>query len=103
MTLFNASNTTRAKHIRVKAERETSEAERERIRLYVEQCVPELHKMGTARALLGQMGKAMALKQKCLQCCGYQRIEVEKCTVITCALYPVRPYQQDEEGEVDNG
>jgi hypothetical protein len=89
--------------IRVKPERDTTSQDREKIMQYIDQCVPELHKIGTTRALLGQMGKALALKQKCLQCCGYQRLEVEKCTVITCTLYPVRPYQHDEEGEDDNG
>lgn len=67
---------------------------------YVRNCVPALHQLGTARALKGQMGKALALKQKCLQCAGYQRKEVELCPVITCALHPVRPYQHD--GTDDN-
>lgn len=67
-----------------------------RIEDYVRTSVPDKHKLATLRALTGQMGKALALKQKCLQCAGYQRKEVELCPVITCALHPVRPYQSND-------
>jgi hypothetical protein len=94
---------------RVKAERAVSAAEQASIEQYIETSVPEKHKLATRRALFGQMGKALALKQKCLQCCGYQREEVKMCTVLTCALHPVRPYQdrapgepEDEEGDDEN-
>ncbi len=61
---------------------------------YVRTSVPDKHKLATLRALTGQTAKSAALKQKCLQCCGYQREEISVCTVITCALHPVRPYQK---------
>lgn len=66
---------------------------------YLQLSVPDKHKTGTERALKGMMGKALALKQKCLQCCGYQREEVKVCAVVTCALWPVRPYQTENEPE----
>jgi len=65
-----------------------------RIEEYVRASVPDKHKIATLRALTGQTQKAAALKQKCLQCCGYQREEISVCTVVTCALHPVRPYQK---------
>lgn len=88
--------------IRVKEPRQTSPAELQRIERYIEVSVPEKHKNATRRALLGQMGRTLALKQKCLQCCNYEIATVKLCTVFTCALYPLRPYQsdaEDDEGE----
>ena len=70
-----------------------------RVHFYVETAVPEKHRMATERALLGQMSRANALKIKCLQCANYQMLEVRHCTVITCALHNLRPYQLDSEGE----
>lgn len=60
---------------------------------YIAKSVPEKHKIATARALKAQVPKSVAIKVKCLQCCGYQREEIAVCTVLTCALHPVRPYQ----------
>lgn len=37
-----------------------------------------------------------AIKAKCLECCGFQRSEVQRCTVETCPLHPYRPYQKEE-------
>lgn len=86
---------------RVKDARITDLATVAVIEEYVRTSVPDKHKLATQRALLGQMGKALALKQKCLQCCGYQREEVKACTVITCALHPVRPYADSVEDAED--
>lgn len=88
---------------RIKEARAVSAEEANKIEQYVQQCVPVKHQIATRRALLGQMGKALALKIKCLQCVGYQREEIKLCTVITCALHPVRPYQDglaSEDSEV---
>lgn len=87
------------KRVRVKEPRATTPEELQRIERYIEVSVPEKHKNATRRALLGQMGKALALKQKCLQCAGYQIAEVKVCSVVTCALHPVRPYQSDDEDD----
>ena len=81
---------------RIKEERKVSTEQLFTIDFYVEHSVPEKHKIATRRALLGQISRSTAIRVKCLQCCGYQREEIKECTVITCALYAVRPYQPDE-------
>jgi hypothetical protein len=78
---------------RIKDERSTPAHERELITQYVATAVPEKHRLATQRALLGQIPRSTAIRVKCLQCCNYQREEIKVCTVITCALHPVRPYQ----------
>ena len=60
---------------------------------YVAASVPEKHKIATQRVLQGQLPRSAAIRIKCLQCCNYDRDEVRGCTVVTCALHPVRPYQ----------
>lgn len=60
---------------------------------YVDTCVPDKHKIATGRALRAQVPISTAVKIKCLSCCNYDRDEVANCTVVTCALHPVRPYQ----------
>lgn len=34
-----------------------------------------------------------ALKLKCLDCMGFQTVEIKRCPVSGCSLYPYRPYQ----------
>lgn len=77
---------------RIKEERAASAEELAKIDRYIQQSVPDKHKIATRRALLGQITRATAIRVKCLQCSGYQREEIAVCTVITCALHPVRPY-----------
>ena len=42
-----------------------------------------------------------AIREKCLDCCCYQKNEVKLCTETTCALYPFRmgknPYRTKRE------
>lgn len=90
------------KRQRVKAEKAFSAEQREIITRYVENNVPDKHKIATRRALFGQMSRATAVKVKCLQCCNYDREEVRHCTVVTCALHNVRPYQPDQVDESDD-
>lgn len=78
---------------RIKPERSVQNDDREKIDAYIQQSVPDKHKLATQRALLGQITRSTAIRVKCLQCCGYQREEIKVCAVITCALFPVRPYQ----------
>jgi len=85
---------------RVKPEREATETQRKTINIYIERSVPEKHKIATRRALLGQIPRSTAIRVKCLQCCNYEREQISECTVITCALWPVRPYQ-DKNTPVD--
>ena len=32
-----------------------------------------------------------AVKAKCLECCGFQRLEVRLCQIVTCPLWEFRP------------
>ena len=34
-----------------------------------------------------------AIKLKCLECSGYQPVEIKLCTCVGCPLYPIRPFQ----------
>lgn len=49
--------------------------------------------------------KAAAVKAKCLDCTGDQRLEVKNCDSVTCPLWSVRPFQTREmdEDEVSDG
>ena len=78
---------------RIKPERTVQNDDRQKIDIYIERSVPDKHKLATQRALLGQITRSTAIRVKCLQCSGYQREEIKVCSVITCALFPVRPYQ----------
>jgi len=88
---------------RIKDERRVSAAEQRTIDFYVENSVPQKHQIATRRALLGQITRSTAIRVKCLQCCGYQREEIKECTVVTCALYAVRPYQDKAEDDLPEG
>jgi len=39
--------------------------------------------------------KANAIKAKCLDCVCFQRKEITLCTVVSCPLHNVRPYQEN--------
>ena len=91
--------TSRAKPPRVKEPQVTDPVVVGKIHIYVETAVPEKYRTVTERALLGQMSRANAVKAKCLQCSNYVLAEVRHCTVVTCPLHCVRPYQLDSEGE----
>lgn len=78
---------------RVKPEKQLPGATVERITDYIENSVPEKHKIATKRVLFGQVPRSTAIRIKCLQCCNYDREEVKACPVVTCALNSVRPYQ----------
>jgi len=41
------------------------------------------------RAMTGRSRKA-AMRSFCLECCGWQRVEVANCTATACPLYPYR-------------
>ena len=38
--------------------------------------------------------KALAVKAKCLDCTCWQPLEIQKCQIVTCPLWRVRPYQK---------
>ena len=48
-------------------------------------------------AMSGKSRKA-AMKCMCLQCVGFMRSEVIRCTSHSCPLYPYRPYVQGKGG-----
>lgn len=54
---------------------------------------PPLYRDIQARALDGTGGRANAVKAMCLQCCGWQRVEVAACAITDCPLWHYRPYQ----------
>jgi hypothetical protein len=37
-----------------------------------------------------RLSRRNAVREKCLDCCGYERKEVRLCTAIHCPLYPYR-------------
>ena len=88
---------------RVKPPRQYPAEHVQEVEQYLERSVPEKHRIATERALRGQMSRSTAIRVKCLQCCCYDREEVRHCAVLTCALWPVRPYAEHgpraEEGE----
>ena len=57
------------------------------------------------RGLVDQLAngsKAAAIKLHCLQCVGYERAEVARCSSRCCPLWPFRPYQGSPRGCVGN-
>lgn len=93
---------TPARPVRVKEPSVTEPGAVRRITEYVAGSVPELHRLATTRALLGQTSRTNAVKMKCLQCCGYQREEIKVCAVITCALHSVRPYARRDDSDSED-
>jgi hypothetical protein len=55
--------------------------------------VPKAYKWGWFKSFLGKSSKPGAIKAKCLDCSGYERGEITKCTVRTCPLWKYRPFQ----------
>jgi len=53
--------------------------------------VPSTYKNLVKRIEKGS--KTAAIKLKCLDCANYQPKEVKYCTVSSCPLWPIRPYQ----------
>lgn len=51
-------------------------------------------------SLEGRLSAKKAIKAKCLECSAFQEIEVKHCTVTSCPLHPIRPYQLPAGGAV---
>ena len=47
-----------------------------------------------AKALKHPKSLRAAINAKCYDCAGYSRIEVTRCTVEDCPLWPLRPWQR---------
>lgn len=37
-----------------------------------------------------------AIREKCLDCTCFQKIEIQRCTVKTCSLWTIRPFMSIE-------
>lgn len=59
--------------------------------------MPRVYRGIYDRAVKGKSLRA-AINAQCLECVGWQRIEVRNCTDLGCPLYTVRPYQVSQTG-----
>lgn len=55
--------------------------------------IPKLYQGGYERAVCGKASPRQAIKLQCLECVGYERDEITRCTDTGCALYHYRPFQ----------
>ncbi len=51
--------------------------------------IPKKYQAIYRRAMTGKSRKD-SIRAHCLMCCGWQEVEVEKCTAMLCPLYPHR-------------
>lgn len=58
--------------------------------------VPDLYRGLAFSSLTGKASRTQAIKAKCLECCCWQREEVRVCSIKTCPLNPIRPFQKSE-------
>ena len=54
--------------------------------------IPQKYKNHYRKAMTGKH-RASAVKAFCLECMGWEREEVRKCTSVACPLYPYRSYK----------
>ena len=54
--------------------------------------IPVLYKNNYRKAMNGK-NRASAVKAFCLECMGWQRTEVAKCTSVACPLFLYRPFK----------
>jgi len=52
------------------------------------------------RAMTGKSRKA-SMQAFCLECMGWLRVEVARCTAPACPLYPYRPAYADQDAATD--
>lgn len=55
----------------------------------------ELYRSLYDKAVAGTASPRQAIKSFCLECMGWQRMEVARCTTAECSLHRLRPYQQE--------
>ena len=60
--------------------------------------MPESCRRGYAKAMLGKSLSA-AVKAHCLECVGWEREEVRRCTAPACPLFAYRPYKSLKDGD----
>jgi hypothetical protein len=66
------------------------------------EAVPVKYRALYAKALEGKVGRRDAIKLKCLDCCGWRRMDdgkdqIRDCVVRGCPLWSVRPFQMARE------
>jgi len=54
--------------------------------------MPVTCRMGYVKAMSGK-SPAAGIRAHCLECVGWQRREVARCTAVACPLWPYRPYK----------
>ena len=65
-----------------------SEKQRTQIKKRLEE-MPSIYRMNYLKAMRGG-SKVAALKAFCLECVGWERVEIERCTDLGCPIYPQR-------------
>lgn len=68
-----------------KTKTELTEAQQEKLKR-----IPR-HLRGQYREACGGRSRKVAIHAFCVECMGYERSEVERCTAPGCPLYPYRP------------
>jgi hypothetical protein len=61
--------------------------------------VPRLYRRAFQKSLDGKSSPRQAIKQKCLDCCCFQRKEVDLCGIETCPLYAYKPVYDKKPSE----
>ena len=56
------------------------------------QQIPKIHR-ATYDTAVKRRGFRAAIKAFCLECVGWQKEEVRKCTALACPLFAYRPYK----------
>ena len=56
--------------------------------------VPDMYRNAFQKALAGKVSPRQAIKQKCLDCCCFQRKEAADCRVPSCPLYAYNPLRR---------
>ena len=56
--------------------------------------MPDIYRANYDTAMDGRSRKA-AVKALCLECTGWQRTEITKCTAPACPLHPYRPFKNE--------
>lgn len=79
---------------RNRSSKEVSPVRRQQIAERLSQIPPKYRKI-YERAVEGS--KAAAIKAQCLECMGWSRSEVTRCTDMGCPLWTVRPFQEESE------
>ena len=72
----------------------TKDTNQDEIKAFLAQ-MPSSYRGVYQKAMAGKSLRA-AVNAKCQSCGGWKRVEVRDCTVVTCPLYPYRPYQQHD-------